>query len=500
MKQSATPVRQQEAAEAQGAFAVLLRVLPIGLFLASRTSSFFTPLIARTNAVLLGGIGERAIFCIFLALECAVFFCLLAFALRKPQSAIFGHIFAHPVLYCVIGFLGLLLVYLSSIVPAGNNVLLILGLLLSAVYAPTVFLVVMGPLVDITLEEAAACLAAAGIVYAVVHMINAQYYSNDIVSYIIIAIPLIICLLELLKRRRLEPVSSQTQLTYTDRPLSYENNKLVFLHYVIALAFYVIGAAYTRMLSNPSTDVPTFERSITLTIVLVAFAFLYILLREVEFTERLSQSLFSLLSMFFVLSLLFTTIAVTQWQTEYGTAVIKASQRLFEIYLLLLGVFFIQRAGSQPIAVFCFYGITVLAIPNLLAHLVFTPFNAATGFSTSPYLVPTTSAIAIISLIAVFAIMMYDSRLANKRAASIPSVASSLERCEMVGKENGLTAREIEILNCLYQGYSVRKIADVMFIATTTVQGHSRSIYRKLDVHSKQELIDLINEKTGAPL
>ena len=74
-------------------------------------------------------------------------------------------------------------------------------------------------------------------------------------------------------------------------------------------------------------------------------------------------------------------------------------------------------------------------------------------------------------------------------SASLPQDSLLLDKA---AQDNGLTARETDIARYLFRGYSVKKIATLEHIATSTVQGHSRNIYRKLNVHSRQELIDLI--------
>ena len=47
-------------------------------------------------------------------------------------------------------------------------------------------------------------------------------------------------------------------------------------------------------------------------------------------------------------------------------------------------------------------------------------------------------------------------------------------------------------------GYSLTKVADELFISKSTAQTHAKSIYRKLDIHSKNELIGKMKEWTNA--
>ncbi len=58
----------------------------------------------------------------------------------------------------------------------------------------------------------------------------------------------------------------------------------------------------------------------------------------------------------------------------------------------------------------------------------------------------------------------------------------------------GLSARELEILGLFAQGRSANWIADSLVISKNTVRSHLRAIYTKLDVHTRQELLDFLAE------
>ncbi len=52
-----------------------------------------------------------------------------------------------------------------------------------------------------------------------------------------------------------------------------------------------------------------------------------------------------------------------------------------------------------------------------------------------------------------------------------------------------LTSRETEVLNLLCKGLSYKMIANTLFVSHDTVRTHIKSIYRKLEVHSKSEAV-----------
>lgn len=65
-------------------------------------------------------------------------------------------------------------------------------------------------------------------------------------------------------------------------------------------------------------------------------------------------------------------------------------------------------------------------------------------------------------------------------------------RCRDIALERGLTPREFEVLTVLAHGNSLARVQSDLVISEGTAITHRRNIYRKLDVHSKQELLDFV--------
>lgn len=66
------------------------------------------------------------------------------------------------------------------------------------------------------------------------------------------------------------------------------------------------------------------------------------------------------------------------------------------------------------------------------------------------------------------------------------------QRCLQMQDEFSLSARELDVLMLLARGYSATAIQEHLHIAAGTVNSHTRNIYRKLDVHSKSQIIDIV--------
>lgn len=55
----------------------------------------------------------------------------------------------------------------------------------------------------------------------------------------------------------------------------------------------------------------------------------------------------------------------------------------------------------------------------------------------------------------------------------------------------GLTEREAQVAACVARGNSVKRVADLLFLAPSTVQGYMKNIYRKMGINRKQSLVDI---------
>lgn len=93
----------------------------------------------------------------------------------------------------------------------------------------------------------------------------------------------------------------------------------------------------------------------------------------------------------------------------------------------------------------------------------------------------------------------FEETIRGIETPSIPLATAaddSIEaRCATIGSERGLTERETEIFAMLARGRNGSFIQEQFVISRNTVKTHVKRIYKKLDVHSQQELIDLV-EKT----
>lgn len=115
---------------------------------------------------------------------------------------------------------------------------------------------------------------------------------------------------------------------------------------------------------------------------------------------------------------------------------------------------------------------------------------------------PTSDVLVLLAAFALLAlIILVFGVVASKRQAadalSLSTAEASLVRpcvSEEMAAAFKLTSREAEVASLFAQGHSMKKVASLLFISMSTAQSHIKSAYRKLDVHSKDELIDKLSE------
>lgn len=66
------------------------------------------------------------------------------------------------------------------------------------------------------------------------------------------------------------------------------------------------------------------------------------------------------------------------------------------------------------------------------------------------------------------------------------------DKCLRVAKDNALSDRETEVMVLLAKGNNLTYVQEKLFISKSTASTHRQHIYRKLNIHSQQELLDLI--------
>lgn len=113
----------------------------------------------------------------------------------------------------------------------------------------------------------------------------------------------------------------------------------------------------------------------------------------------------------------------------------------------------------------------------------------------------------IIFLLLLFALFALGNGSANTGWGFVKPIeeadsSSNFEKtCTRLARQYRLSPREIEVFFLLSKGRNRAHIKEELVISDETVKSHIKNIYRKTDVHSQQELIDMIEaESTAKPI
>ncbi len=173
------------------------------------------------------------------------------------------------------------------------------------------------------------------------------------------------------------------------------------------------------------------------------------------------------------------------------------------VYDVVIWIYFSRVArrgvcsGSFAIGINRGFAQAGVVLGNLLA--LATPALMASGTITFTFITFLLSVIATSLLLLMLSRTDKLTRIMARETAPLPESApvDYDALCDQLAKSHGLTAREREILGFLARGRSLPYIRDALVLSKNTVGTHVRNLYKKLDVHSKQELLDLFEEKEG---
>ena len=138
--------------------------------------------------------------------------------------------------------------------------------------------------------------------------------------------------------------------------------------------------------------------------------------------------------------------------------------------------------GLQYLAFFCAF---------VVVKLVQASVGAAEAAGLLPYFCLGSALVLTVAYVAVLperTLFLLSPRLFELSHASLD------ERCRDIAAHYTLTARETEIFALLARGRDVGYIEKELFISRNTVNTHRKNLYRKLGIHTQQELLSLIEE------
>lgn len=173
-----------------------------------------------------------------------------------------------------------------------------------------------------------------------------------------------------------------------------------------------------------------------------------------------------------------------------------------EAYFLLLVISFwvqlvlFEKSSNRLLVSACCATILGAAAALVLGFLVGFLGNEA----KSVVLGLTTAIFLILAVMAAgYSLILYVKGSETENELTQPQRPPDLgDICKILAQDHQLTPREEEVLAELAYGHSSSYIAKVLFISSNTARSHMKNIYKKLNVGSREELIELLRKQQEA--
>ena len=177
-------------------------------------------------------------------------------------------------------------------------------------------------------------------------------------------------------------------------------------------------------------------------------------------------------------------------------ALTTGSSMLLSLTIWVLSVAFANRGDAGPVK-------TVGRVRSWLALSTFAGFFAARA--AFPLIADSLANVLTINLVAVCLLLLgYLSLFTETDVNALSSLFPTKRKerfmalCADVAQRYNLSDRELDVMKLLAKGWNAAHIQETLFISYNTVATHRKHIYQKLDIHSQQELLSLLDTHAAA--
>lgn len=196
--------------------------------------------------------------------------------------------------------------------------------------------------------------------------------------------------------------------------------------------------------------------------------------------------------------------------TVFTVSIVAGSSNEILIYLSNISHFILQTqifavfalisfsSKSSPIKVFGF-GFCAVGIGSVLGSLLGRYLFSITDIAFS-------RVIFMMTILVIFALLLtlvFTKKESEKLLVEIPDEeiekkmdsrtgAPWKQRCSIIAERSNLSAREQEVFELLLKGHGANHISEMLTISYYTTRAHIRNIYTKTGVHTREQLIQLV--------
>lgn len=180
-------------------------------------------------------------------------------------------------------------------------------------------------------------------------------------------------------------------------------------------------------------------------------------------------------------------------EVPWPQALIMAAYVLVDQFLWLVNpdlVFRSQKPSATILARSCAFEWSGLALGFFVGYAALGGWgmDAPINYATVVFL-----GLSLFAVMRTFVFSHTDAIMLAEARSSAVGEETLLEHCQVLAEQYALSSREREVFLLLARGRSGPFIQEELMLAQSTVKTHTRNIYRKFNVGTKQELLDLVN-------
>lgn len=283
---------------------------------------------------------------------------------------------------------------------------------------------------------------------------------------------------------------------------STSSSKLLWAQIAVIIAFLLIGGIARGLVNFKYASTSSFQGIFiahAVSILVAAVLLVFVLLNHSDLAFY--RKTWTILTVFLLICLTAVILLNNRngWLESISSELISVSRTCFSVLLWMMLSLKASTVKRVPRPLFQLCYATVEAFSALLSYWLVPLLASVTGVSLVAHISDLLIVVTLMVFVAIlafmnasFKMMITPTELSISEAAF--SVDAPRQRCDEIAKEASLSKQETEIMYLLSQGHSQKKIASLLFLSYSTVQSYCKSLYLKLGVHKKQEVIDLIHD------
>ncbi len=181
-----------------------------------------------------------------------------------------------------------------------------------------------------------------------------------------------------------------------------------------------------------------------------------------------------------------------------GMSIVFTIMRCLQIFVFVVLLVVVYQDDLPALPLFGAVFLLTMVFSSVFSYFIAPWWIEAFDIDASASVGAFATVLGFLLIVVLAAFLLFFSSGTNLHAVTYarepaPSAMDRESACQELARRHGMTQREQDVLCYVSLGYNVKKIGETLFISEHTVHSHAKAVYRKLDVHAKQEVIDLVN-------